>query len=166
MPRLDAERGEEYAFAGLLLSEGMIEEAETVARAVRERYDGEKRNPFNEIECGSNYARAMAAFSFIPLTAGFEFDIPHGRIGFCPRVNKDSFRSFFALRSGWGVFSTDGVSAEIEILGGSLTLSEIGIRYLDRVERVEIDGEAIDFSFDGERVSFERQTAKKTIRIF
>ena len=158
--------GFEYAFAGLLISEGMISEAENVVRAVRDRYDGEKRNPFNEIECGSNYARAMAAFSFIPLTAGFEFDMSRGRIGFSPRVNKDSFRSLFSLREGWGIFSTDGRSAEIEMLGGSLTLSEIGLGYLDRVGRVEIDGYATDFCFEDGCVSFKRQTVKNKIKIF
>lgn len=158
--------GFEYAFAGLLLSEGMIAEAETVVRAVRDRYDGEKRNPFNEIECGSNYARAMAAFSFIPLAAGFEFDMPHGRIGFSPIMNKESFRCFFSLREGWGIFSSNGRSAEIEILGGSLTLAELGLGYLDRVERVEIDGAETDFSLEGGYVKFERQTINNKIKVY
>ena len=54
--------GFEYAFAGLLVSEGYLDEGIAVVRAIRDRYDGAKRNPWNEIECGNNYARAMASF--------------------------------------------------------------------------------------------------------
>ena len=62
--------GFEYAFAGLLISEGFLEEGLTVIRAVRDRYDGKKRNPFNEIECGSHYARSMASFALLPIFSG------------------------------------------------------------------------------------------------
>ena len=157
--------GFEYAFAGLLLSEGMIEEAERVARAVRDRYDGEKRNPFNEIECGSNYARAMAAFSFIPLAAGFEFDMSRGRIGFSPKVNKDSFRTIFSLGTGWGVFSSEGCEAKVELRSGELTLSELSLPYLESVDSVEIDGKAADFSFKDGVIRFDKRSVKEYIKI-
>ena len=68
--------GFEYAFAGLLISEGYFEEGEQVVKAIRDRYDGEKRNPWNEIECGSNYARPMLSFALLPIFSGFEFDLP------------------------------------------------------------------------------------------
>ena len=47
-----------------LLGTPAEEEAVRVIRGVRDRYDGKKRNPYNEMECGNNYARSMAAFSF------------------------------------------------------------------------------------------------------
>lgn len=45
--------GMEYQFAGVLASHGMIDEAIKVIRTVRNRFDGRKRNPWNEFECGS-----------------------------------------------------------------------------------------------------------------
>lgn len=51
--------GMEYQFAGVLASHGMIDEAIKIIRTVRNRFDGRKRNPWNEFECGSIYARSM-----------------------------------------------------------------------------------------------------------
>ncbi|MCS6918543.1 MAG: non-lysosomal glucosylceramidase, partial [Fimbriimonadales bacterium] len=55
--------GLEYMFARLLMDYGLHEEALQVVQAVRARHDGAKRNPFNEPECGSYYARCMSAWS-------------------------------------------------------------------------------------------------------
>jgi uncharacterized protein (DUF608 family) len=55
----------EYAFARLLLDYGFKREALLVVQAIRARHDGAKRNPFNEPECGSYYARSMSAWSLV-----------------------------------------------------------------------------------------------------
>ena len=64
--------GFEYSLAGLMLLEGMKKEGKQIVKSVYDRYDGKKRNPYNEIECGSNYARGMASWSFVPILSGFE----------------------------------------------------------------------------------------------
>jgi len=53
--------GIEYQVASHLMSEGLVEEGLTIVKALRSRYDGRVRNPWNEYECGSYYARAMAS---------------------------------------------------------------------------------------------------------
>ena len=57
--------GFEYALAVLLLDYGYREEATAVVKAIRHRHNGANRNPFNEPECGSYYARAMAAWALL-----------------------------------------------------------------------------------------------------
>ena len=74
-----------------------------VVRVVRNRYDGEKRNPWNEIEYGSNYARAMASFALLPIFSGFTFAVPKKHIGFAP-VIPGNFRCMWNLGAGWGDF--------------------------------------------------------------
>ena len=76
--------GFEYAFAGLLISEGMVEEGISVVKAIRDRYRGFNRNPWNEIECGSNYARSMASFALMPIFSGFQFAMQDRMLGFHP----------------------------------------------------------------------------------
>jgi hypothetical protein len=51
--------GFEWAVAAHLVMVGETEKGERIVRAIRDRYDGFKRNPWNEIECGSNYARGV-----------------------------------------------------------------------------------------------------------
>jgi len=92
--------GFEYAFAGLLMQYGRIEDAFKVIKAVRDRYRGYNRNPWNEIECGNNYARSMAAFAILPIMSGMTWDMTRGELGFAPK-EKDC-RSFFALGEIWG----------------------------------------------------------------
>ncbi len=62
--------GFEYQFAVLLLDYGFKKEAEAVAKAVRDRHNGANRNPFNEPECGSYYARAMASWALLDAWKG------------------------------------------------------------------------------------------------
>ena len=95
--------GFEYQLAGLLISEGFVDEGLRCAKAVRDKYNGENRNPFNEIECGNNYARSMASFALIPILSGFIFDMPHGKIGFNPKLG-GNFRSVWSLDGVWGSY--------------------------------------------------------------
>ncbi len=55
--------GIEYQVAAHMAYEGMRDEALAILRAIRERHDGRRRNPYNEYECGSHYARALASWS-------------------------------------------------------------------------------------------------------
>ena len=57
--------GFEYVVAALLALHGDRAAAEKVVRDVRDRYDGVKRNPFDEAECGHHYARALAAWTVL-----------------------------------------------------------------------------------------------------
>ena len=57
--------GFEYVVAANLAQRGLLAEAERVVRDIRSRYDGRKRNPFDEAECGRHYARSLAAWSVL-----------------------------------------------------------------------------------------------------
>ena len=57
--------GFEYVAAAEMIFQGMDADAVKVVKAVRDRHDGLKRNPFNEPECGHNYARSMASWNVL-----------------------------------------------------------------------------------------------------
>ena len=123
--------GFEYQAAALMMYEGMVDEGIRVVEAIRARFDGRMRNPWDEPECGHHYARAMAAWSSILALSGFHYDGVEKSIGFAPRYSADTFRTFWAAGSAWGVYSqekTNGkLSARIELLKGSMELKIVSL---------------------------------------
>ncbi len=97
--------GFEYSAAVLMLSYGMVKEGVECIENIRRRYDGERRNPWDEAECGRHYARAMAAWSGIVALSGFRYDGVARVITAKPKVSQANFRSFWSTASGWGTFS-------------------------------------------------------------
>ena len=71
--------GIDYQFAALLAFEGMTTEALNVVESTRRRFDGERRNPWNEPECGHHYARAMASWGCFMAWSGFRYSAPRAR---------------------------------------------------------------------------------------
>jgi uncharacterized protein (DUF608 family) len=65
--------GFEYTAAVGMLYEGLEDEGLKCIRMIRARYDGRRRNPFDEAECGHHYARAMASWAAILAITGFHY---------------------------------------------------------------------------------------------
>ena len=97
--------GIEYQVANHMAWEGMLTETLVMCRAIHERYHPAKHNPFNEIECGDHYARALASWGVLIGLAGFEYDGPRGHIGFAPRITPEDFRCVFTGAEGWGTIA-------------------------------------------------------------
>ncbi len=116
--------GIEYHVAAHLIYEGFLEDGLTIIDGIRSRYDGVKRSPWDEVECGHHYARALSSYCVILALTGFESDIPNRRISFRPVINRENFTSFFSCGKAWGMFyrkETDkGVNYAIKLCGGSL----------------------------------------------
>ena len=135
--------GFEYALAGLMLREGFVAEGEELVSAVRDRFDGERRNPYNEFECGSNYARSMASFALLPIYSGFTYDMTVGHIGFAPIRGEGSF--LFSLADSWGTVRLQKAGATLKVLGNPLTLRSLALPNAEKVESVTVDGKTLDF---------------------
>ncbi|MEE0946541.1 MAG: GH116 family glycosyl-hydrolase [Acutalibacteraceae bacterium] len=156
--------GFEYSFACELIYRGKVDEGIKVIKAVRDRYDGKKRNPYNEIECGNNYVRPMAAFSFINAFSGFSFHLPKSYIGFNPIINKDNFKSIFSLGTGWGTYEQTETSATIKIESGSLELSSLKVG-IDNVSELTIDGNNVNFTIKDGILCFDKMLINKEITV-
>lgn len=96
--------GVEYQVASHLIYEGCVEEGIKVVEAVRSRYDGYKRNPWDEVECGFHYARSLASYALLLALSGFHADVGEKKLWFAPQGNPKEFRSFFCCGAGWGVY--------------------------------------------------------------
>lgn len=156
--------GFEYSFAGLLCSRGKITDGLKVVKAVRDRFDGEKRNPWNEFECGSNYARSMASYALIPILSGFEFDMPHNHIGFNP-YKTNNFKSIWSLADAWGNFEVNNNIVKINVYEGEINLKSISLKFCDNISSLKIDGENVDFEFKNGIIYFKETNISKSVEI-
>jgi len=116
--------GLEYTAAALMMSWGMVEQGIEVVSNARLRYDGEKRNPWDEAECGHHYARAMAAWSTVIALSGFHYDGARASVIAKPPAMREAFRCFWATGTAWGTFSlaasTKRTRLAITVLAGTL----------------------------------------------
>ncbi|GMV97223.1 MAG: hypothetical protein AMXMBFR83_15810 [Phycisphaerae bacterium] len=121
--------GVEYQVAGHKLYEGQVAEALAIVCAARERYDGTKKSPWNEIECGDYYARALSSWSLLLAAQGYAYDGPRRRLAFRPRLTPENHRSLFTTAEGWGRFEQKREAGRLEavlrFLGGHAELIEL-----------------------------------------
>ena len=92
---------------------------------IRARYDGKKRNPWDEAECGHHYARAMSAWSSMVALSGFHYEGDRAHVIAMPRLAHDNFHCFWATGTGWGTYSlkrtqSGGVQFTIQTIAGIL----------------------------------------------
>jgi non-lysosomal glucosylceramidase len=97
--------GTEYHVATHLIYEGLIDEGLTIVKAVRERHDGFRRNPWNEVECGHHYVRSMSSWGLLIALSGFQFDMVRREMRFAPVINREHFTTFWSTGLAWGTYS-------------------------------------------------------------
>lgn len=118
--------GFEYQAASHMIRHGLESEGISCVQAVRERYDGQKRNPWNEMECGSNYARSMASYALLLFYSGFVYDMYHKKIGFHP-LHPETYRFFWSLDSGFGTVEKKDGRISLHVLYGTLEINSFEV---------------------------------------
>ena len=124
--------GSEYAMAALMIYMGMVSEGVQIVENTRRRFDGEKRNPWNEAECGYHYARPMAGWAPLVALSGFRYNGADKTVIAQPLVNPDNFSSFWSAGTAWGSFtqSTRGgrMHFTVSVAEGSLACHKVTVR--------------------------------------
>lgn len=95
--------GFEYQAASHMIAEGLVAEGMRVVKAIHERYQPSKRNPYNEVECSDHYGRAMASFGAYIALVGLDVNGPEHKMSFSPSAGKN-LRCAFINEQGWGTF--------------------------------------------------------------
>lgn len=118
--------GIEYQVAAHLIMTGQVDEALTVVRALRSRYDGTVRNPFNEYECGHWYARAMASYGLLQAMTGQWYDAVEKVLYLRPQVDGD-FRSFLATATGYGTVGMRDGEPFLDVVHGEIPCERVEV---------------------------------------
>ena len=139
--------GIEYQVAAHMIYEGMLEEGYAIVKGARDRYDGIPgapigRNPWNEIECGGHYARAMSSWSLLLALSGYEYDGVTKQLRFIPQVTPTNFKAFFSGPEGWGSLRQTQENAsqrnEIQVVEGRLAISQLHVAPPSHVQQVKV----------------------------
>ncbi len=149
--------GTEYQVAAHCIMEGLVDEGMRVAAAARDRYSGEKRNPYNDIECGDHYARAMSGWTILDALSGYRYNAATGSLSFSPASSPDltdasgTLRAPFVTASGWGQFerASDG-AVTLTALHGDIRIRSLTIPASDGPQpTVQVNGSAAKASVQG-----------------
>jgi hypothetical protein len=121
--------GFEYEAGATMIYEGYLREGLSVCKAIRDRHDGHKRNPYNEFECGSHYARSLANYAYLLALSGWRYSAPAKTMYLNPVIQPDDFQCFFAVDGAWGTVAQRRTGEETEVtisvLAGQLELDQI-----------------------------------------
>jgi hypothetical protein len=120
--------GFEYTAAVGMLYEGMTNEGIESIGDVRARYDGRKRNPFDEAECGHHYARAMASWAAVLALTGFHYSAVTREMTFGPIAG----RHFWSNGYAWGTCTIagdarKGWTATLTVSEGEVALANVAV---------------------------------------
>ena len=126
--------GFEYSTGAHMIYEGLSEQGLEVFSAVRDRYDGKKRNPFNEGEFGHRYGRAMASWSGVLAYTGFEYS------GITKTMKFKAMGGNFFWSNGYayGTIEISGhnnkYTADLTVLSGKLALKEFHFKEANTIK--------------------------------
>ena len=119
--------GFEYTAAIGMLYEGQEKSGLQCMQNTRERYDGLKRSPFDEAECGHHYARAMITWAAGLALSGFRFSGVERAMSFSRRPGTWFWSNGYA----WGTCTLKvqrgGMGVTLAVLHGSLSLKRFEI---------------------------------------
>lgn len=116
--------GIEYQVASHLLSVGCVQEGLDIVRMCRSRFDGRRRNPFNEYECGHWYARAMSSYALIQGWSGIRYDACDKTLFISPVIMGD-YSSFLCTAEGYGIAGMRDGKPFLEVKKGKIEIEHI-----------------------------------------
>lgn len=115
--------GFEHTAAVSMLYEGQEEEALKTIQDIRNRYDGKKRNPFDEAEFGHHYARSMMAWAGVLANSGFHYSGVEKSMTFTSKPGT----YFWSNGYSWGTCEVKDKEAMLTVLSDELELNNFSL---------------------------------------
>ncbi len=144
-----------YQAAAHMIAEGQTDNGMKMIKAIHDRYNADKRNPYNEVEYGNHYTRAMSSYGAFISASGFKYHGPKGTICFDPKTDPDNYKSAFISAEGWGSFSqkrnSEKQTNHLQLNYGQLTINslELSVEEGMKVKIVKsfVEGKPINVKF-------------------
>jgi len=143
--------GFEHTAAISMLYENQTESGLNTIANVRARYDGKKRNPFNEAEYGNHYARSMVAWGGYLAVTNFYYSAVKQHMQFTSKNGS----YFWSNGYQYGAIKIDGTDKEKTVAitakqGGGFTLNSFKLHNFGSIKfknvKKIIEGETVRFT--------------------
>ena len=142
--------GFEYTAAIGMLYEQQLGAGLRCIRNIRNRFEGSKRNPFDEAECGHHYARAMVSWASILALSGFNYSAVNQTMQF----NRQPGSYFWSTGYAWGICTKrkqgNAIALTLKVLQGPLLLRAIAVEGNRQAAKRLQAGESVQLSFEAE----------------
>jgi len=115
--------GIEFAFASFLMDHGRYAEGVKIVEAIHRRYLRAGR-PWNHVECGNHYSRAMSSWATLLAATGFKPDAHDQSLAVIPKA-PGNFRAPWVTASGFGTISRSGRTLAIHCTHGTLEVKSL-----------------------------------------
>ncbi|GAB3667124.1 non-lysosomal glucosylceramidase [Echinicola sediminis] len=152
-----------YQAAAHMIGEGLVQEGLELIKAIEDRYSPDKRNPYNEVEYGNHYTRAMSSYGAFINASGFYYHGPKGIIGFDPKIQPENFAAAFIAAEGWGNYEQrqgDGqFIAKLRLNHGKLDLSTF------KLNKAHFNQTAMTVKRNGKPVVFKLNVEDQELRL-
>ncbi len=106
-----------------MLFRSMVDDGLKCVKAIRDRFDGAKRNPFDEPECGKHYARSMASWATVLALSDFHYSGVSKTMSFTSKPGK----YFWSNGSAFGLCDVTPTSVKLEVLKGAVELNSLSL---------------------------------------
>lgn len=116
--------GFEYTAAVGMLYEGQTAMGLACIKDIRDRYDGLKRSPFDEAECGHHYARAMTSWGAALALTGFQYSGISKSMAFKMQVGHFFWSNGYAYGQVDITKSSKGYLAKLTVINGELPIEK------------------------------------------
>lgn len=160
--------GIEFAFASFLMASGHYEEGRRIVEAIHRRYL-RAGQPWNHVECGGHYSRAMSSWATLLAATGFTPDLSTGTLTLVPAAPGD-FRAPWVIASGFGTITRSGRRISLACTYGELELR--ALRLAAAPTSIRLAGQSLRFHPEADgplaRIAFDspvRLTAAQALTI-
>lgn len=126
--------GIEFAFASFLMDHGRYADGVKIVEAIHRRYL-RAGQPWNHVECGGHYSRAMSSWATMLAATGFKPDIPSKTLVVIPNAMGD-FHAPWVMASGFGTISRVGRTLSIHCAYGNLDLKSLKLPMAPQSARI------------------------------
>lgn len=115
--------GIEFAFASFLMDHGRYADGVKIVEAIHRRYL-RAGQPWNHVECGNHYSRAMSSWATMLAATGFKPDASIQSLTLSPGI-AGNFRAPWVTAAGFGTIDRSGRTLSIHCTHGTLSLTTL-----------------------------------------